>query len=74
MTRSNPHDGRRLRAVGGPVPEVPAGRDVPARVPGSAHLDQVDLVFEGIGTAATAELNGDVLGHARGCSAAPTRR
>jgi beta-mannosidase len=105
MTRSNLHDGWRLRAVGGPVPEALAGREVPAQVPGSTHLDlmaanvipdpyldsneaaltwshrvdwqysttfqaeapqvgeRVELVFDGIDTVATVELNGDVLGH-----------
>ncbi|MGP3982516.1 glycoside hydrolase family 2 protein [Streptomyces sp. KR80] len=104
MARSNLHDGWRLRAVGGPVPEVLVDRDVPAQVPGSTHLDlmaadfipdpyldrneaaltwlhrvdwqysttfqaeapqvgeRVELVFDGIDTVATIELNGDVLG------------
>ncbi|MCE6997326.1 glycoside hydrolase family 2 protein [Saccharothrix sp. S26] len=104
MTRSNLHDGWNLRAVAGPVPAVLADRDVPARVPGSTHLDlmaanlvpdpyrdrneaaltwmhrvdwqysttfqaaaprpgeRVDLVFDGIDTVATVELNGTVLG------------
>jgi beta-mannosidase len=39
MTRSTLHEGWRLRAVGGPVPDVLVDRDVPARVPGSTHLD-----------------------------------
>lgn len=39
MARSNLHDGWRLRAVGGPVPEFLVDRDVPAQVPGSTHLD-----------------------------------
>ncbi|MEV8436082.1 glycoside hydrolase family 2 protein [Actinosynnema sp. NPDC051121] len=105
MTRSYLHDGWRLRAVGGPVPPDLADLDVPARVPGSTHLDlmaaelipdpyldrneaaltwmhrvdwqysttfraaapeageRVDLVFDGIDTVATVELNGVVLGH-----------
>ncbi|WP_158854001.1 glycoside hydrolase family 2 protein [Saccharothrix deserti] len=105
MPRSDLHDGWRLRAVGGPVPQVLADRDVPAQVPGSTHLDlmaadlipdpyldrneaaltwlhrvdwqysttfqaeapqvgeRVELVFDGIDTVATIELNGDVLGH-----------
>jgi beta-mannosidase len=105
MTRSNLHDGWRLRAVGGPVPADLADRDVPAQVPGSTHLDlvtadlipdpyldrneaaltwmhrvdwqysttfradaaqageRVELVFDGIDTVATVELNGEVLGH-----------
>ncbi|MFI9811899.1 glycoside hydrolase family 2 protein [Saccharothrix variisporea] len=105
MTRSNVHDGWHLRAVGGPVPVHLADREVPARVPGSTHLDllaaglipdpyldrneaelawmhrvdwqysttfearpprdgeRVDLVFDGIDTVATVELNGEVLGH-----------
>jgi beta-mannosidase len=100
------HDGWRLRAVGGPVPAFLVGREVPAVVPGSTHLDllaaglipepyldrneaaltwlhrvdwqyatvfqapaprpgeRVELVFDGIDTIATVELNGDVLGHA----------
>ncbi len=33
------HDGWRLRAVGGPIPEHIADVEVPARIPGSAHLD-----------------------------------
>uniref|UniRef100_UPI0031D7E2CA glycoside hydrolase family 2 protein n=1 Tax=Saccharothrix mutabilis TaxID=33921 RepID=UPI0031D7E2CA len=33
------HDGWRLRAVGGPIPEHIANVEVPARIPGSAHLD-----------------------------------
>ncbi|MEU4744399.1 sugar-binding domain-containing protein, partial [Actinosynnema sp. NPDC023658] len=105
MTRSDLHDGWRLRAVGGPVPEGLVDRDVPARVPGSTHLDlvaaglvpdpyldrneaaltwmhrvdwqysttfraeaprvgeRVELVFDGIDTVATVEVNGEVLGH-----------
>ncbi|XVS62224.1 glycoside hydrolase family 2 protein [Actinosynnema sp. CA-299493] len=105
MTHSDLHDGWRLRAVGGPVPADLADRDVPARVPGSTHLDllaaglipdpyadrneaaltwmhrvdwrysttfraeaarageRVELVFDGIDTVATVELNGEVLGH-----------
>ena len=105
MTRLNLHDGWRLRAVGGPVPADLVGRDAPARVPGSTHLDlmaadlipdpyadrneaeltwmhrvdwqysttfraeaarageRVELVFDGIDTVATVELNGEVLGH-----------
>jgi beta-mannosidase len=39
MIRRTLHDGWRLTAVAGPVPEEIRGRDVPARVPGSAHLD-----------------------------------
>jgi beta-mannosidase len=105
MTRSNLHDGWRLRAVEGPVPADLADLEVPARVPGSTHLDlmaadlipdpyldrneaeltwihrvdwqysttfgaqaprageRVELVFDGIDTVATVELNGEVLGH-----------
>ncbi|NUT92079.1 MAG: glycoside hydrolase family 2 protein [Saccharothrix sp.] len=105
MTRSDLHDGWRLRALAGPVPTDLTGLDVPARVPGSTHLDlmaadlvpdpyldrneaalawmhrvdwqysttfhadaprpgeRVDLVFDGIDTVATVELNGVVLGH-----------
>ncbi|MEE1928980.1 glycoside hydrolase family 2 protein [Streptomyces sp. TRM 70351] len=37
--RETLHDGWRLTAVAGPVPEAVLGADVPARVPGSAHLD-----------------------------------
>src|SRR4051794_31192589 len=33
------HDGWTVRPVGGPVPRQLAGRAVPARVPGSVHLD-----------------------------------
>ncbi|MEJ2858016.1 MULTISPECIES: glycoside hydrolase family 2 protein [unclassified Saccharothrix] len=33
------HDGWRLRAVGGPIPAHIADVEVPARVPGGAHLD-----------------------------------
>jgi beta-mannosidase len=99
------HDGWRLRAVGGPLPDVLADRAVPAQVPGSTHLDllaaglipdpyldrneaaltwmhrvdwqystvfqataprsgeRVELVFGGIDTIATVELNGTILGH-----------
>ncbi len=39
MIRRTVHDGWRLTAAGGPVPAELAGREVPARVPGSAHLD-----------------------------------
>ena len=39
MMRTNLHDGWRLRAVGGPVPDFLAERDVFAEVPGSTHLD-----------------------------------
>src|SRR3989337_2122783 len=105
MMHKTLHDGWRLRAVGGQVPDVLAGRDVPAQVPGSTHLDllaaglipdpyldrneaaltwmhrvdwqyttvfqaqaarsgeRVELVFDGIDTIATVELNGVVLGH-----------
>ncbi|MDX3660034.1 glycoside hydrolase family 2 protein [Streptomyces sp. ID05-26A] len=105
MKRSNLHDGWRLRAVGGPVPDFLADRELPAQVPGSTHLDlmaadlipdpyldsneaeltwshrvdwqysttfqaqapqageRVELVFDGIDTVATIELNGDLLGH-----------
>ncbi|NUT94772.1 MAG: glycoside hydrolase family 2 protein [Saccharothrix sp.] len=105
MTRSDLHDGWRLRALAGPLPADLADLDVPARVPGSTHLDlmaadlipdpyldrneaalawmhrvdwqysttfhadaprageRVDLVFDGIDTVATVELNGVVLGH-----------
>ena len=105
MMRTTVHDGWRLRAVGGPVPGLIAGRRLPARVPGSTHLDLIaahvipdpyldgheaelawmhrvdweyttvfhagaaapgertDLVFDGLDTVATVELNGDVLGH-----------
>ncbi|MFL1426478.1 MULTISPECIES: glycoside hydrolase family 2 protein [unclassified Nocardiopsis] len=33
------HDGWRLTATAGPVPEHIAGREIPAAVPGSTHLD-----------------------------------
>ncbi|MEU0489849.1 glycoside hydrolase family 2 protein [Nocardiopsis sp. NPDC006139] len=33
------HDGWRLTATAGPVPENIAGREIPAAVPGSTHLD-----------------------------------
>ena len=106
MTRSTLHEGWRLRAIGGPVPDTLAERDIPAQVPGSTHLDlmaagfiadpyldrnetaltwmhrvdwqyttvfqatgprvgeRVELVFEGIDTIATIELNGRLLGDA----------
>ncbi|TDC43946.1 glycoside hydrolase family 2 protein [Micromonospora sp. KC213] len=105
MMRETLHDGWFLRAVGGPVPDVLVGRQVPAQVPGSTHLDlmaaglipdpflnrneaeltwmhrvdwqyttgfqtqaprpgeRVELVFDGIDTVATIELNGHLLGH-----------
>src|SRR6266540_373996 len=105
MTRTTLHDGWWLRATEGPVPDNLGGRDVPAQVPGSTHLDlmtagvipdpyldrneatltwmhrvdwrystvfqaqaprpgeRVELVFDGIDTVATIELNGEVLGH-----------
>jgi len=105
MTRTTLHDGWRLRAVSGPMPDLLAERDLPAQVPGSTHLDlmaaglipdpyldrneaaltwmhrvdwqytttfqaqaprpgeRVELVFDGVDTVATIELNGDVLGH-----------
>ncbi|MCW6003451.1 glycoside hydrolase family 2 protein [Micromonospora sp. CPCC 205371] len=105
MTHTTLHDGWRLRALAGPMPDLLARRDVPARVPGSTHVDlmaaglipdpyldrneaaltwmhrvdwqyatvfqasaprvgeRVELVFDGIDTIATIELNGDVLGH-----------
>src|SRR6266496_742562 len=111
MTRTNLHDGWRLRAIGGPVPDALTEREVPAQVPGCTHLDlmaadlipdpyldrneadltwmhrvdwrystafeaeaprpgeRVDLVFDGIDTVATVELNGDVLGHTANMSA-----
>ncbi|GAA3726504.1 beta-mannosidase [Spinactinospora alkalitolerans] len=39
MMRQTLHDGWLLSTTAGPVPEHVAGRSVPARVPGSAHLD-----------------------------------
>ncbi len=39
MTRTNLHDGWRLRAIGGPVPDALTEREVPAQVPGCTHLD-----------------------------------
>jgi beta-mannosidase len=39
MMQETLRDGWRLRAVGGPAPDVLAGQDVPAQVPGSTHLD-----------------------------------
>ncbi|WP_159945511.1 MULTISPECIES: glycoside hydrolase family 2 protein [unclassified Nocardiopsis] len=39
MIRHTLHDGWELTATSGPVPEHVAGRSVPARVPGSTHLD-----------------------------------
>ncbi|WP_243707187.1 glycoside hydrolase family 2 protein [Micromonospora sp. KC606] len=102
--RETLHDGWLLRAVGA-VPDVLVGRQVPAQVPGSTHLDlmaaglipdpfldrneaaltwmhrvdwqyttrfqaqtprpgeRVELVFDGIDTVATIELNGHLLGH-----------
>ncbi|HET6705366.1 glycoside hydrolase family 2 protein, partial [Amycolatopsis sp.] len=42
MNREELHDGWRLTAVSGPVPDVVAGRTVPATVPGSVHLDLLD--------------------------------
>ncbi|WP_444961959.1 glycoside hydrolase family 2 protein [Nocardiopsis sp. M1B1] len=39
MIRHTLHDGWRLSATSGPVPENVAGRTVPAQVPGSTHLD-----------------------------------
>ncbi|GAA4199655.1 glycoside hydrolase family 2 protein [Microbispora amethystogenes] len=39
MIREMLHDRWRLRVVGGPVPEAVADCDIPARVPGSSHLD-----------------------------------
>ncbi|MGP4111944.1 glycoside hydrolase family 2 protein [Streptomyces sp. 4N509B] len=39
MIRRTVHEGWQLTAVAGPVPGEIAGRTVPARVPGSAHLD-----------------------------------
>ncbi|MEU1605262.1 glycoside hydrolase family 2 protein [Micromonospora matsumotoense] len=39
MTRTTLHEGWLLRANGGPAPDVLAGRDIPAQVPGSTHLD-----------------------------------
>jgi beta-mannosidase len=104
MMRAPVHEGWQLDAVGGPVPEFLAGRVLPARVPGSVHLDlmaadvipdpylgrneadltwmhrvdwrystafqaeaprpgeRVELVFDGIDTVGTVELNGRVLG------------
>ncbi|WP_158849741.1 glycoside hydrolase family 2 protein [Saccharothrix deserti] len=39
MIRTTLHDGWRMSAVGGPIPEALTGREVPAAVPGSTHLD-----------------------------------
>ncbi|ARQ67643.1 glycoside hydrolase family 2 protein [Streptomyces marincola] len=39
MIRHTLHDGWRLTAAAGPVPDHIAGRTIPAQVPGSAHLD-----------------------------------
>src|SRR3954451_2008473 len=104
MLQTPIHEGWRL-AADGETPESLAGRLLPARVPGSVHLDlmaagviadpyldrheaelswmhrvdwrystafqaaaprpgeRVDLVFDGIDTVGTVELNGRVLGH-----------
>jgi beta-mannosidase len=104
MIHQTLHDGWRMTAVAGPVPEDIAGRSVPATVPGSTHLDllaaglipdpfldrneesltwthrtdwrytttfhaqapapdeSVELVFEGLDTVSTVELNGETLG------------
>lgn len=45
MIRQTLHDGWRMRATAGPVPENIANRTVPAQVPGSTHLD---LLAEGL--------------------------
>jgi beta-mannosidase len=42
MIRHTLHDGWQLSATSGPVPENVAGRTVPARVPGSTHLDLLE--------------------------------
>ncbi|ONI83559.1 beta-mannosidase [Saccharothrix sp. ALI-22-I] len=39
MIRTTLHNGWRMSAVAGPIPETVAGREVPAEVPGSTHLD-----------------------------------
>ncbi|WIX92093.1 glycoside hydrolase family 2 protein [Amycolatopsis sp. DG1A-15b] len=39
MNRQELHDGWRIEAVAGPVPDAVRGRALPATVPGSAHLD-----------------------------------
>ena len=39
MNRQELHDGWRIEAVAGPVPDPVRGRALPATVPGSAHLD-----------------------------------
>ncbi len=39
MNRQELHDGWRIEAVSGPVPDPVRGRALPATVPGSAHLD-----------------------------------
>lgn len=39
MIRQTLHDGWRMRATAGPVPENIADRTIPAQVPGSTHLD-----------------------------------
>ncbi|MFW6640581.1 glycosyl hydrolase 2 galactose-binding domain-containing protein [Nocardiopsis algeriensis] len=39
MIRHTLHDGWRLTATAGPVPENIAGREIPAQVPGSTHTD-----------------------------------
>ncbi|GAA3040069.1 glycosyl hydrolase 2 galactose-binding domain-containing protein [Streptosporangium longisporum] len=39
MIRKMVYEGWHLRAAGEAVPDAFAGRDIPARVPGSSHLD-----------------------------------
>jgi beta-mannosidase len=39
LNRQELHDGWRIEAVAGPVPDAVRGRALPATVPGSAHLD-----------------------------------
>ncbi|MDT0329758.1 glycoside hydrolase family 2 protein [Nocardiopsis lambiniae] len=48
MHRHTLHDGWRLTATAGPVPEHIADREIPAEVPGSTHLDLLaaDLIPE----------------------------
>src|SRR5699024_177933 len=45
MIHQTLHEGWRMRATSGPVPENIADRTIPAQVPGSTHLD---LLAEGL--------------------------